>query len=46
MTAAAANKYTIILSYLTEMNNDVDNPPERPTLAGLTDEQNMTVWIS
>jgi len=29
-----------------QLNNDVDNPPERPALVGPTDEQNMTVWIS
>jgi len=46
MTAAAAGKYTIILSYLTDLNNDMDNPPERPVLEGLTDEQITTVWMS
>mmetsp|Transcript_1115 Transcript_1115/g.1749 ORF Transcript_1115/g.1749 Transcript_1115/m.1749 type:complete len:291 (+) Transcript_1115:1852-2724(+) len=46
MTAAASGKYTIILSYLTDLNNDIDNPPARPELEGLTDEQITTVWMS
>ena len=41
----ASGKYNALLSYLDDLNDDIDNQPERPVVNGATDEQITTIWI-